>query len=753
MILLQIIYIWLITTLIGVISFPLFFSICPRLKDRGYSISKILGLTTIAFIAWILSSLKLLPFGTFSVGLATAVLAALSFWLGRKNREELFSFLRKNLKLILGLELIFLVGLAFFLLVISLNPNIDPDSERFMDYALLNGIDRTEYFPPLDPWFGGRIMNYYYYGYIIVSALHKLVAIPLPFFFNLVLGTIYSLFTLTCFGIGYNLTGKKSYGFLAIVAVMMIGNLDGLIQVVGKGFLHFRSFDSARVLVQTASDGTILDYPINEFPFFSLIYGDLHPYVITYLINMAILNLLLNLALSPSPGWRALGKDLTSRIISLSIISVAIGCLLGAHTWDYPVYLAVGVTILAYLQWRHRPAEGPVSDRLVHFARFIPPALSLVVLSFILYLPFNLNFIREQTGQERGGIGEVSLRTPLGLFLIALGIYILFLAAYLASHLRKASFKPPERASRAPFNLFLIASLIVIVFSWSGEIMNQTYLLLILLFVLSAVALLISPLETGEHFSLILALVALGLTIFSEFFFMIDHYQGGGYERMNTMFKLYTNVWLLLGAASVYSIFFVNRRLEGSPKWRFTWKTFVLLALAAGLFFPLAAVGERIRGCRQPLTLDGVAYLEEPVPDYQKKEWRWDQDDWKAIHWLEENVSGRPIILETTGNAYDWASRIATFTGLPTLVGWVNHEAGWRNDWDEAGRRQKDTQTIYTTTNSNVALNLIYRYKVKYIYIGRLERELYPEDALAKFAGMGTLVYQDGPVEIYQVGK
>ncbi len=779
MVLTQTIALWLVSTLIGVIAFPLLYTICPRLKDRGYAIARVTGLVFVTFIAWFLSSIKVLPFGTGSLLLALICLLGLSLRLGYGRRKELFSFLKENSRLILLIEVIGIVFLIVFLFIVSLNPNIDPDSERFMDYALLNSIDRTAYFPPLDPWFSGRVMDYYYYGYIIVSGLHKLVPVPLPVFFNLVLAQIYALFVMACFGIGYNLTGKRSYGLLAVCGVMLIGNLDGLIQIFGKGFTNFGAFHSARVLVQETADGRILDYPINEFPFFSLIYGDLHPYVITYLINMAILNLLLNLALVPAAGWRMLGETRGLRLLTVIVISIMIGCLFGAHTWDYPVYLAVIVALLAYHQWREfrkagketipEEAEGgkegeewPGRAGLTAIIRFLGPAVTLVLVSFIIYLPFNLSFISEQVGHERGGIGMVSLRTPLGLFLIAFGIYLFFLVVFLLSHASAANIRGGKKISWGPFSLFLLAAVAVIARQGGGSMLDQTYLFLAVLFILTAVVLFFPPLKEEEHFSLILALIALGLAFFCEFFFMIDHYQGGGYERMNTMFKLYTNVWLLLGTTAVYGIFFINQLLQKRPDLRFSWKILVLLFLSAGLFFPVGAVGERIRGLRQPLTLDGVAYLSRPNPTGNRKEWRWDQDDWRAIKWINQNISGQPVLLEA-GNmtnqdggesqAYHWASRVATFTGLPILVGWANHEAGWRNDWKEPGQRKSDTDLLFRTTNINTAINLLNKYDIQYVFIGSVERDRYPEEGLRKFSELGKLVYREGPVEIWKVGS
>jgi len=769
MILIQIILLWLISLVLGVAAFPLLFSILPRLKDRGYSISRVVGLVLVTFLSWLLSSLKIFPFGTASVIFSLLCLIGLSLWAGYKNREVLLAFLKKEFKLLLLIELIFLIALVIMLLIVALNPNIDPETERFMDYALLNSIDQTEYFPPLDPWMAGKIMNYYYYGYIFVSSLHKLIPIPLTTFFNLALALIYALFILACFGIGYNLTGKKSYGILAFCAIMLIGNLDGLIQLAGKSYTNFQFFNSARVMVQQTEDGTILDYPITEFPSFSLFYGDLHPYVITYLINMAILNILLNLAFSSASGWKMLGESLFHRITGLLVLSIMIGCLIGAHTWDYPVYLAIALIIMAYNQWRQWPEEGTLQSKITNFSRFLGPALALVILSFLIYLPFNLNFIREQAGHQRGGIGLVDLRTPLGLFLIAFGIFIFFQLVYIISHIRKLNLAPSGTISRNPFFLFLIASLIIlIVLIASGPIpvFGEAVLMMILLLGLTGYLLFFFPLDKVEPFPLILALVALGLTVFCEFFFLIDHYQGGGYERMNTIFKFYTNVWILLGTAAVYSVYFVNRILKDTPGWKFFWKIVVGLFLTAGFLFPLGAVGERIRSCRNidhmPFTLDGIEYISQKPPQHQWIEWSWDENDWKAIEWINDNISGQPVILEA-GNmishsggesaAYHWASRIATFTGLPIPVGWSNHEAGWRNDQVEPYQRKRDTDLLYQTTNLNPAIHLLNKYDIRYVYIGQIERNRYPAEGLTKFRELGTLVYSDGPVEIWQIGS
>ncbi len=761
MIVWQVIALWLASTVVGAAAFPLLFSLFGRLKDRGWAVSRMIGLVLITFLSWILSHLRILPFGTVSLVFSLLVLAALSGRAAVKHREELLSFLREKKGLIFTVEAALIVSLVLFLLFVALIPNITPATERFMDYALINGIEQTDYFPPLDPWMSGKTMNYYYYGFIIVSGLRRLTPfIPLPVFFNLAIAWLYAQLVLAGVGIGYNLTGKKVYGLVAAAAIMLTGNLDGMIQVFEKGYTNFAFFHSARAMVQTGPGDRILDYPINEFPAFSLAYGDLHPYVITYPVNLSILNLLLHLALASGAGWAALGKTRWERIGALLVLAIAIGCLFGAHTWDYPVYLGIAGAIFLFLIWKHRPGEDSGSERALAALKAVSPAAALAALSFIFYLPFNYPFLREQAGEDRGGLGTVSLRTPTGLFFIAMGIFVFFLILYLAAHLGKADLKSLGKQARRMFFLLALGGLLILIFEYSGSALDQTFVLAGVLALGALGLLLFGPLEREEGFVLIVSLAALALVIFCEFFFLADHYQGGGYERMNTMFKFYTNAWLLLGTAAVYSIAYLNRILKDAPGWRFSWNVIAGLVLALGFFFPLGALGERVRGRRQPMTLDGVAYLTRPIPAHVPREWRGDAGDWRAIEWINRNIEGQPVLLEA-GNmakqdgsesaAYHWASRVATFTGLPIPIGWANHQAGWRNDWQEPNRRKRDVDLLYRTVDLSAAVNLIGRYDIEYVFIGSVERGRYPAEGLRKFARLGELVYREGPVELWRI--
>ncbi|HEX8996271.1 MAG TPA: DUF2298 domain-containing protein, partial [Ktedonobacterales bacterium] len=56
--------------------------------------------------------------------------------------------------------------------------------------------------------------------------------------------------------------------------------------------------------------------------------------------------------------------------------------------------------------------------------------------------------------------------------------------------------------------------------------------------------------------------------------------------------------------------------------------------------------------------------------------------DAQAIAWLNTHVSGDPVIVEAAQyNEYTHLGRVSAFTGLPTVIGWGGHEEQWRYNW------------------------------------------------------------------------
>ncbi|UCD98044.1 MAG: hypothetical protein JSV42_13945, partial [Chloroflexota bacterium] len=71
---------YLLISLIGLVSFPLTYRLFPALADRGYSLSKILGLLVWGYVFWLFASLGIIQNNIGGLVLGLAVLIGLSYW-------------------------------------------------------------------------------------------------------------------------------------------------------------------------------------------------------------------------------------------------------------------------------------------------------------------------------------------------------------------------------------------------------------------------------------------------------------------------------------------------------------------------------------------------------------------------------------------------------------------------------------------------------------------------------------------------
>jgi uncharacterized membrane protein len=129
--------------------------------------------------------------------------------------------------------------------------------------------------------------------------------------------------------------------------------------------------------------------------------------------------------------------------------------------------------------------------------------------------------------------------------------------------------------------------------------------------------------------------------------------------------------------------------------------------------------------------------------------------DYAAIRWMQQNVSGAPVLLEANNGLYSWFGRVSWFTGLPTVLGWDYHTSQFHGDAIVAVRKQAVTD-MYSTPDPVDAMALLQEYHVSLIYVGPLEIQQYAgSGGLAKFPTMVgsqlTVVYDQDGVQIYHV--
>jgi uncharacterized membrane protein len=230
--------------------------------------------------------------------------------------------------------------------------------------------------------------------------------------------------------------------------------------------------------------------------------------------------------------------------------------------------------------------------------------------------------------------------------------------------------------------------------------------------------------EREEILPLLLILMAGLIILLAELFNVADAMP---LPRFNTIMKLHLEAWVFWGAASAYGVYYIIRKSYINRNIKIIWSIAVVFLIAASLIHPVASVtswtsGETFFGTDTRGTLDGTAYLKKTNPG-----------DYFAIDWINRNINGMPVILEAPGDGYVYSSQISTLTGLPTVIGWTSHERMWNINWDKIEDRVSDTDTIYSTNDTNKAVELLKKYNVQFVYIGDNEVKKYPQDGLRKF--------------------
>src|SRR5690606_28805882 len=159
---------WIVLLIVlHAVSWPIARRTFTRLPDRGWAFSRLITLLVAGYAVWLFSSMHLISFRAIWGAVAIAGLGAISLILRRRVplREREAPIYRNSIAM--SAEIIFWVVFAVFLLFRLINPDsYHPywGGEKAMEFAHINSILRSAHFPPIDPWYAGGFINYYYYG-------------------------------------------------------------------------------------------------------------------------------------------------------------------------------------------------------------------------------------------------------------------------------------------------------------------------------------------------------------------------------------------------------------------------------------------------------------------------------------------------------------------------------------------------------------------------------------------------------------
>lgn len=780
----------------GLAALPVALKVFPYLPDRGYAFSKPLGLLLVGLLSWWIGQVH---FSVLTILLALGLVAGLSYWLWARSAAELRALLAERAGLIVVVELFFAALFLLFCWFRMYNPDI-VGTEKFMDLAFLNSLSRATSFPPYDPWMAGPdfYISYYYFGYLLMALLLKLSAVAPAVGFNLSLGMLFALAGVSTFGVLYNLTRRLSAGFGGWALIYLIGNLDGFRQVLAtRSIANFNWWTPSRVIPDT----------INEFPFFSFLLGDMHPHMLSIPLVMIALGFTLNQMKSMdreltfrTPGqlaplllWGlligALGFANSWDLPTTFGLAAAAFLLqqlrfrprlgdLPWRQWGAGLALMLAVMFVPYLPFYFHfssQAKGVawttqntrVGDWLLLFGVFAYLGLTFL---FARYHAWFLAVLSRPApappaaeGKARGKSGRFCPQCGHALregkricgqcgYQLATGREepesgpLLRPAGDLPGWLRElflfllqplARWRQGQGRTAA-----LIATGVVLAAACGALVKNlffsaagnpaPVFLGLMVLFLAAAVLLLFTRVDKPETtFALLLLATALALFAGCEVLHINDTFNPP-LDRMNTVFKFYYQAWFLLGISGVYGVFWTWQYSLRHPNLKVAWLAGLTLLVAASLVYPYAAAGVKTNRFATAPTLDGSAYLNNPYPA-----------DRAGIEWLRRSVRGNPVVLEATGGEYTDFARVSTFTGLPTVLGWAGHELQWRGNYDEPGRRIPDIDTLYGSGDLAATQALLDKYQIAFVFVGTLERQKYPEEALAKFSQLMDVAFED----------
>jgi YYY domain-containing protein len=771
---------------IGMVAAPLTALVFPSFTGRGYALAKPLGVLLLGYIYWIGVTADILPNTRVGVLIALALIAVLSgaaTWYRRPSVQEV----RGSLPFMIGVEVVFLAAFAAAAFLRSYVPEIAA-TEKPMEVGFLNAVLRADGFPPNDPWFAGEPISYYYFGFVLLAAIAKLGGTEVATAFNLGLSLIFALSAVAIFGLAYELISRAMgelprprvrsvtpalFGLIGVGMALVLANLEGAFELgIVHGFGSEGLYSWLDVSGLEAPKASSHWYPdehwwwwratrvvpetITEFPYFSFMLGDLHPHVMAipfrFLMFAFVAGVVLGGGAPPSlRTWLTWPGPAV-----LAVISVLLGSMGFLSTWDLPTLAALlaAAALLVHVRARSRPL-----DALAGVVGFAGPPL---VLGLIAFLPFWLSV--DSPGWGPRVVTDAST-SPQHLLLVwgSIGVVVL---AFVGVALARG-----DRATLRNTNVWWAAAAVVVLplVAWavwtavgtsaglSASIESRgwgwlTDAVLALAIVGTIVALLQRAIpamktqqteERAAAFALLLTLFGLLLVFGVEFFYVDDIL----HNRLNSVFKLYFQAWLLLAAAGGFGLWYVARSLFAPAGSDFragdvtaTLGSVVLvLVLAAGLVYPVTATFARTEGFAGPRTLDGFAWLRHFQPN-----------EYRALMWLREHSEPDDIVLEGYGDAYGDGGRVSSRTGTPTLLGWWIHEINWRGDKPDFAQRAGVIEQIYRSNDPAEMRRLLEENGVDWVFVGSYEFQRYAGVEFTKFASFMDVAYEDGAVRVYR---
>jgi YYY domain-containing protein len=693
-------------------AFVMLLPLFDRLPDAGWGISKLLGLAGPAGALFVLSAWGGVPFDRSVVIAVVAVFLGVGAWRGWRHRATVLRGVRNRASTILVGEVVTLLAFGGVLALRAANPDLWHSSrsgEKPFELAVLTAVLRGDGVPPYDPWFSGGVLNYYYGGYLLLLAPARVLStapgltlnIGVAVFAGAAAGAASSAGALLA--TGWRAPGRRAnrawVGALAGAAALTTVN----VAVAREAWRHWRgggSFDwwSVSRVVPGTTD-------ITEFPAWTFLLGDLHPHLMSTGLVLTVLVVLV-VAFHTVAGASGM-----ARVASMGLlVGLLVGLVRATNTWDFPLALAGAAVALLGARLagaaRRRCAVAGAAAAFAAFGVWRPYATRGQVFdqgfqAAVAHTPW------ESWAMQWGWFAAVTV--------IIAGPSVTF-SLWHSAPMRLIGRRRAPTGVVAALGSVITCAGILLVWPWAWVLLTA----LALAFACGWAA----STRRSEPIALAFALAAIGWAIQSGVESVTVLNDIG---RQNTVFKFWYQSWLLLAAGSAAMLLALGRGRR--PQRRVAAAVAASGVALAVVFWTLAVpprVGDRLS--TGGWSLDGERYLTAPaegaITGYLGETFA-PADDLRLIEWIRGNLAGGTVIAEAAGDDYQWTSRVAWLTGLPTPVGWRFHQVQQRRAFGPTvDRRYADLKQLYTTTDPSEIARVLATYGVGYVVVGTVERAL-----------------------------
>ena len=727
--------------LLGIGFYPLTHLFLNKFQDGGFFFARPVGIAASGFLTWFLCYLGV-PFIS-SVCVVITLLLVIINWsvyislsisrfrdktepgetLAQRIIRDLFGNdgeQKISINLIFVEEVIFAFVFLMWFYLVGCKPEA-LTTEKMMDFGFMASMMRSDSIPATDMWYSEGIFNYYYGGQYYCVFLTKLFFEDIKTAYNTTRAMVGGMSFAMAFSLVHVLlfrtVAKRGDHFDNTVRVL--GGLLGGISLSLAGNVHFILFAKLIPMVQEMlrievnsywfSDSTryigyvpdVADKTIHEYPDYSFLLGDMHAHVINIIFVLPFLAILIGWVLNRAGTFgnkRDEEKYNIWKVIfrpEILFLSLLIGIFKFTNYWDFPIYF--GLAGLVILFTNIRVCRKGLDVLLVTICQAV---LALVISTLsVFFFTHDFDSIFKGFGlcMNHSRFYQLVVLWGLPVFTCIMTCIAIF-----------TDFVKKEQKKSFGYMAF------------RG----------------------ILPLET---FIVTASIWATILIIVPELVYVVDIY-GSGYSRANTMFKFTYQAFMIFAVLMSYGIVRMILYWKRRPSFRTLGIVLLVILIWTADYFPVATklwmgnvlTKEAYKG------QDATAFLETNMPE-----------EAEAIRYLDEHIEGTHVVLTVDGNSYSENDMLSAMTGLPTILGWYNHELLWRDDSEDLNKKKMDISSIYTNTDTDFVKSLLDHYNVEYVYIGSMEKAAYPNLNLDGLKSLGTVEFtsSEGNVIVIRVDR